>query len=73
MCYRYEEERERLIGYVITTIGEQEWSRRLEEEDGGALTVLGLYQGESERERNRLIGAVKEFLVKAWEKRTEPA
>ena len=60
-------ERERLIGSVKTVIGGQEWHRRLEEvEDGGVLTVLGLYHGEGEREREAVISYVKEFLVKAW-------
>lgn len=69
-CDRYEEEREGLIGSVKAAIGEQEWRRRLEEEeDGGVLTVLGLYQGEREREKEEIIQVTKEFLVKAWGKR----
>ena len=53
-CTRYEEERGKLITSIKTVIGEQEWLRRIEEEeDGGVLTVLGLYQGERERERER--------------------
>ena len=69
-CVRYEEEREGLMGSVKAVIGEQEWRRRLEEEeDGGALTVLGLYQGEREREREEIVQMTKEFLVKTWRKR----
>ena len=64
-CVR--EEREGLIGSVKAVIGEQEWCRRLEEEDGGVLTVLGLYQGE--REREEIIGMPNEFLVKPGQKR----
>ena len=40
-----------MIVSMKTVIGEQEWSKRLQEEDDGALTVLGLYQGESQRDR----------------------
>ena len=48
----------------------QEWLRRIEEEeDGGVLTVLGLYQGEREREREKIVCMCKEFLVQAWRKR----
>ena len=53
-CVRYEEKRDRLIGSLTAVIGIEEWRRRLEEEeDGGILTVLGLYRGERERERER--------------------
>ena len=46
-CDGYEEERGKLVESVKAVIGEYEWHRRLdEEEDVGALTVLGLYQGE---------------------------
>ena len=70
-CGRYEEERGKLIGSVQEVIGEQGWYRRIEEEEGArALTVVGLYQGEGVREREKVIGAMKEFLVKAWGKRT---
>ena len=66
-CDKYEEERGKLIGSVKAVVGEQEWRRRLdEEEDGGVLTVLGLYQGEGKRERESVIGITKEFLVQAW-------
>ena len=69
-CVRYEREREMLIGSVKAMIGEQEWYRRLgEEEDSGALTVLGLYQGERERQREAIVKVTKEFLVQAWGKR----
>ena len=69
-CDRYEEERGRLIGRAIATVGREEWRRRLEEEeDGGILTVLGLYREEGQREREEIVKAVKEFLVQAWKRR----
>ena len=68
-CGRYDEERGRLIESVKEIIGEPEWYRRIEEEEAGALTVLALYQGEGVREREKVIDAMKEFLVKAWGKR----
>ena len=37
---------------ILGLIGEDEWNRRLEQEDGGALRVLGFYNG---RERERLL------------------
>lgn len=40
--------RDRLIDYIKTVIGLEEWFRRLKEEDEGILTVLGLYRGERE-------------------------
>ena len=70
-CDRYEEERGRLIGCIIRTVGREEWLRRLEEEEGGILTVLGLYRGEGQREKEQIVRAVKEFLVQAWERRGE--
>ena len=70
-CTRYEEERDRLIGAVKAVIGEEEWARRLEQEDGGTLTVLGLYQGETERDAKALVVKTKVFLVEAWRKRSE--
>lgn len=60
--------KDRLIGSV-TEIVEDEWNMRLEEEDGGVLTVLGLYQGKREREKERIVRVMKEFLVQAWWKR----
>ena len=51
-------------------IGNSEWDRRLAEvEEGGALTVLGLYQGEREMDRGKVISATKEYLVRAWGRR----
>ena len=49
VCARYEESG-RLIT-SITTIIEDEWNRRLEQEDVVVLMALGLYQRERERER----------------------
>ena len=73
-CVRYEEERDRLIGSIMAVLGREEWCRRLEEEeekeDGGILTVLGLYRGEREGKREKIIRAAKEFLTQAWVKRT---
>ena len=55
----------------MAVLGREEWCRRLEEEeDGGILTVLGLYRGEKEGEREKIIRAAKEFLIQAWGKRT---
>ena len=68
-CDRYEEERDRLIGHIKTVIGVEEWTSRLEEENGGILTVLGLYRGERQREREEIIRGTKRFLIDAWEKR----
>ncbi len=69
-CDRFEEERGTLIGCVTRAIGIEEWHRRLEEEeDGGILTVLGLYRGEGQAEKEEIIRAGKEFLKQAWERR----
>ena len=68
-CDRYEEERDRLIGHIKTVIGVEEWTSRLEEENGGILTVLGLHRGERQREREEIIRGTKRFLIDAWEKR----
>ena len=68
-CTRHEEERGKLIRFIKLVIGEKEWLRRIEEEeDWGVLTVLGLYQGEREREREEIIAVCKEFLVQSWRK-----
>ena len=52
-CGRYDKERDKLIGSIMAVLGREEWCRRLEEEeeDGGILTMLGLYRGEGGRER----------------------
>ena len=42
-CAKYKKERDRLIGSITVIIGEDEWNRRLEQEDGEVLTVNGLY------------------------------
>ena len=42
-CRGYEEERRQLQEKIIDVIDEEEWCRRLEEEDGGISTALGLY------------------------------
>ena len=53
-------------------IGIEEWQKRLEEEEGGGiLTVLGLHKGEGRKEREEIIKAAKEFLVKAWKRRSD--
>ena len=71
-CSNYEEERDRLIDSVEAVIGRDEWYRRLEMEgeDRGILTVLGLYGGEQESQRQEVVRAAKEFLTQAWGKRT---
>ena len=70
-CVSYEEERGRLLGYIESVIGVDEWHRRLVYEggDSGILTVLGLYRGEEEEKRRKIIEAAKEFLLHAWGKR----
>ena len=42
-CNRYDEERRILVAEVKEIIGEGEWNKRLQEEDRGITTVLGLY------------------------------
>ena len=55
-CDRYDEERDRLVGSVTEVLGVEEWHRRIEEEeDGGILTVLGLYRGECQRAREDIV------------------
>ena len=39
----YEKQRSRLIEFKTSIVGVKEWYRRLEEEDGGICTALGLY------------------------------
>ena len=53
-----------------TIIIEDKWSRGLEQEDSGILTVLGMYQREREKERKK--SAMKEFLVGVWRKWHSP-
>ena len=67
-CERYEEERRQLVTDIINIIGEEEWTRRLEEEDGAITTALGLYE-DSRKETDRLIKCTKKFLLQIWEKR----
>ena len=66
-CSKYEDQREILIRLVESVIGQQEWSRRVSEEDLAICTVLGLY-GEKES-RNRIIEFTKVFLTQCWERR----
>ena len=68
-CVGYEEERGRLVRAIMAEIGEEEWSRRIEEEDQGISTALGLY-GDKE-ESDKVIENTKLFLTQAWEKRCE--
>ena len=68
-CNLYEEERTQLIQKVIGVIGEDEWHRRIDEEDGGITTVLGLY-GDKE-EAKKLIEIMKVFLVQSWKRRSD--
>ena len=49
VCDRYEERRQ-LVEGITEIIGEEEWSKILDEVDGGITTVLGLY-GHKETER----------------------
>ena len=50
----------------MSVIGEEEWNRRLDEDDGGIFTALGLYENNTHK---KIIVAMKTFLVKAWETR----
>ena len=68
-CRGYEEQRERLIAAVVEVIGEEEWARRLEEEEAALCTVLGLYG--DRQETKRLVGHTKVFLTQCWERRSE--
>ena len=67
-CSRYEEERRILIGEITEIIGEEEWNKRLDEEDGGITTVLGLYSSNN-RESDEVVKCTKKFLQKSVEKR----
>ena len=67
-CRKYEEERHRLISSVVEVIGEEEWNRRVEEEEGGITTILGLYR--DKEEAKKIVPCVKTFLVKSWKKRS---
>ena len=68
-CDMYEEYREQLIQKVTQVIGEEEWFRRINEEDGGITTVLGLY-GDKE-EAKKIVEIMKVYLVQSWKKRSE--
>ena len=68
-CHKYEEQRSKLIKSITAVIGEEEWHRRIEEEDIGISTVLGLYDGKEISEK--IIENTKVFLIQSWEKRRE--
>ena len=67
-CPGYREQRGRLVESIKGILGLTEWQKRLEEEDGGILTVLGLY--ESGEKSERIVRETKKFLAMAWEIRT---
>ena len=66
VCDRYEEERRQLVEGITEIIGEEEWSKRLDEVDGGIITVLGLYE---DKETERVVKCTKKFLLQSWERR----
>ena len=66
VCDRYEEERRQLVEGITEIIGEEEWSKRLDEVDGGITTVLGLY---GDKETERVVKCTKQFLLQSWERR----
>ena len=68
-CSEYDDLRETLIRNVTRIIGNQEWRKRLEEEDGGVCTVLGLYGNKYEAQE--MAKYSKAFLVGCLEKRAE--
>ena len=69
-CDKYEEERQELIDSIKEEIGEEEWDRRLwEEEEGGIVTALGLY--EKSQTNESIIKHMKAFLNKCWTKREQ--
>ena len=68
-CDRYRDQRTQLIQEVTGIIGEEEWSRRIDEEDGGITTVLGLY--DKKEEVKKIVESMKKFLVKSWSERSE--
>ena len=59
-----------LIDSIKEEIGEEEWDRRLwEEEEGGIVTALGLY--EKSQTNESIIKHMKSFLNKCWTKREQ--
>ena len=65
-CVKYEGYRKDLINVIVSVIGEEEWNRRLNEDDGGISTALGLYETNA---HEKIIEAMKWFLKKSWEMR----
>ena len=68
-CTRHEEERGKLIRCIKTVIGEQEWLRRIEEEEDGGVLTVPVPRREGKREREKIVCICKEFLVQTWRKR----
>ena len=66
-CSSYENHRARLMTAIKAAIGEEEWVRRVEEEDAALCTVLGLYGNRQETES--IVSHTKRFLTLCWEKR----
>ena len=62
-CIKYEGHRKDLINVIVSVIGEEEWNKRLNEEDGGISTALGLY--ETNAHDRIIIEAMKWFLMKS--------
>lgn len=52
---------------VRAIIGDEEWNRRLKEEDGGITTVLGLHG--NRKEADEIVTQMKRFLTQVWLKR----
>ena len=65
-CKKYEDHRKGLIQVIMSVIGEEEWNRRLDKDNGGICTALGLYENNT---HEKIIEAMKKFLVKVWETR----
>ena len=58
--------RRQLVEGITEIIGEEEWSKRLDEVDGGITTVLRLY---GDKETERVVKWTKKFLLQSWERR----
>ena len=63
---KYESHRKDLINVLVSVIREEEWNRRMNEDDSGISTALSLYETNA---HERIMEAMKWFLMKSSEMR----